>query len=103
MPLSVIVCLMDETTLNVWPKSIGLSTRADDTLADHEPIKCKVVHLKKGDILAFRGDLVHAGSGYDKDNWRMHAFLDSEMVERKANATWIIHKHAGDQLKRIIQ
>lgn len=46
------------------------------------------VCLEPGDVLVFRGDVVHAGAAYDSDNVRLHAYLDSNMVERRGNSTW---------------
>ena len=102
MPLSALVALMPGTKLNVWPKSIRLSTTSESDLAKVKPISCKVVELEEGDILVFRGDLVHAGSSYSEDNYRIHCFLDSDSVPRTENRTWIIGNHANETLRNII-
>ena len=54
-------------------------------------------------MLIFRGDFVHAGSGYDTDNYRIHYYLDSPLVPRVANRTWLIDKSSHEELRRIIQ
>lgn len=59
------------------------------------------VNLNKGDILLFRGDLVHSGSGYDDFNHRLHCYMDYGY--REPNKTWLIHKHASDDLRRLIE
>lgn len=33
------------------------------------------VHLERGDVLIFDGDLVHAGAAYEKSNVRVHVYL----------------------------
>lgn len=103
MPLSVLVCLMPETTLNVWPSSIKLTSLTEELLSKAKVIHCKVEKLEPGDILVFRGDLVHAGSSYENENIRLHAFLDSPLVPRTPNRTFIIHERGSEQLRRIIK
>lgn len=102
MPLSVIVALMPGTRLNVWPNSLGLVSLSDSEIKKVAPIACKVVEMEVGDVLVFRGDFVHAGSGYDTDNYRLHTFLDSAVVPRTLNRTWIIHKHGSEALRNVI-
>jgi ectoine hydroxylase-related dioxygenase (phytanoyl-CoA dioxygenase family) len=102
MPLSVIVSLMPETRLNVWPNSIRLVSASPDTVEMISPIPCEVIEMGVGDILVFRGDFIHAGSSYTKDNYRLHAFLDSPSVPRTPNRTWIIHRHGSEVLKKVI-
>ena len=102
MPLSVIVCLMPGTRLNVWPNSIRLASLSATIVKKINPIPCEVVEMNVGDILVFRGDFIHAGSSYTKDNYRLHAFLDSDLVPRTPNRTWIIHKDGSEALKNVI-
>lgn len=103
MPLALIVCLEPQTTLLTWPNSARLSLQSANELQDVSPIRCKQVSLNPGDILVFRGDFVHAGSGYQQDNVRIHYYLDSPLVPRTRNRTWLIQHHANDQMRRIIQ
>lgn len=102
MPLAALVSMMPGTTLNVWPKSIRLSTLNEALVEQIPSIKCRVVKLNAGDMIVFRGDLVHAGSSYKKDNYRLHTFLDSDAVERKPNSTWIVHKHGSESIRKVI-
>lgn len=44
--------------------------------------------LEKGDVLVFDGDVVHAGSAYDRANMRIHVYVDSVDCKRKHNATY---------------
>ncbi len=103
MPLAMIVCLMPETRLKIWPHSARLATSEPALLTRVKPIPCQEVELDRGDILVFRGDFVHAGSGYKADNYRIHYYLDSPDVSRANNRTWLIHKHGDEALRRIIK
>lgn len=85
VPCSVIVALMDNTTINVFSNSIKL-----DTINKNVKLKEEKLILSKGDIFIFRGDLVHAGSAYNDNNIRLHAYLDSNIVHRTKNRTFII-------------
>lgn len=60
------------------------------------------LNIDCSDIVIFRGDLVHAGSGYENENYRLHAYMDSPKVPRTINRTWLIAKHANDLMKQII-
>lgn len=104
MPLAILVSLMPNTKLNVWPKSIKLATDRNDLILDkiNGPIECVVAELDVGDILVFRGDLIHAGSSYSKDNYRLHSYLDSLFVKRTPNRTWVAHLDGTESLKNII-
>ena len=44
--------------------------------------------LQKGDLLAFDGDLVHAGAAYEENNTRIHVYLDVPSVHREHNTTY---------------
>ncbi len=44
--------------------------------------------LNPGDVLVMRGDLVHAGGGYEHGHFaRLHCYLDNPRVKRGANTT----------------
>lgn len=72
VPLLVLVGLMDETYLDIW---------------DSDGINKKLI-MDQGDVLIFRADMIHAGSSYEKENIRIHAYLDSPIVKRIPNRTW---------------
>jgi hypothetical protein len=55
--------------------------------------------LSRGDILFFRGDLIHAGSAYAEANVRLHMYLDHPMAPRDANRTWIVRRHASPEFQ----
>lgn len=90
VPLGCLVALQDGTKLDVWPKSIRLSTGPvrRRNLPNKAPIQREQVSLQRGDVLFFRGDLVHAGSSYAKTNHRVHFFLDNPEIRRPGNNTW---------------
>jgi len=97
MPLSVLVAIEPETKLHVWPKSIR-SCKSIKT----KSINRSTVTMNTGDIVVFRDDLVHAGSGYSNQNYRLHAYMDSPKVPRISNRTWLIAKHADQRMKDMI-
>jgi hypothetical protein len=47
----------------------------------------QVVSIKEGQLLLFRGDLVHAGSQYSSLNHRLHFYLDSSLCDRASDGT----------------
>jgi hypothetical protein len=100
MPNAAIIALEDDTTIDVWPKSIGLSNGLATIRSE---INRTTLELEKGDIFIFRGDLIHAGSRYEHDNVRIHTYLDSPVVPRDPNRTWIIHKHADPSIRKYIK
>ncbi|KAL3657082.1 hypothetical protein V7S43_017995 [Phytophthora oleae] len=57
-------------------------------------IEKKVIEIKKGDIIIFRGHFIHGGGDYKKLNYRVHCFLDPTKVKgrhaRKDNSIDLI-------------
>jgi hypothetical protein len=100
MPLLFLLALEDNTHLEVWPSSHLV-------IQGHRggpAIQSTTVELNAGDAILFRGDLVHAGAAYpDRQNLRIHAYLDSAAVPRDPNQTYIIYKHAAPSLRDLIQ
>ena len=82
MPLGILIALEDHTKLMVK----GLARRP--TTEGPRPRPGAAVNLNRGDVLIFRGDLIHAGAVYTQRNLRLHTFLDSGVVTRHANATY---------------
>ena len=101
--LAMLICTMPETKLNIWPGSIKLANMSEEELKKIPPIACREVKLNTGDVLLFRADFIHAGSGYQNNNYRIHAFLDSDKVQRPPNVTWTVHRDGNQELIRIIQ
>ena len=53
------------------------------SLEDETPfyIDNKTIHLRKGEFCLFKGDVVHAGASFKKDNFRFHCKLGFESVQ----------------------
>ena len=64
MPLSLMLAVQEGTRLWVFPKGCQASDAA------------VLVRIPVGAMLVWRGDLVHAGAGYDVDHVRVHAYVD---------------------------
>jgi len=72
IPLLVLVSIMPDTYLDLW-----------DANGNHE-----CVSMDAGDVLIFKADTVHAGSAYQRENIRIHVYLDSPMIQRIHNRVW---------------
>ena len=64
VPLSVMVAIEPGARLWIFPE--GCESRENALL----------VELNLGDILVWRGDIVHAGAGYHVIHYRVHAYVD---------------------------
>ena len=87
MPLGCVIAVMPNTPFIVWHGAI----RCFDRPADGRVFHPKVLMLQPGDMLIFRGDLVHAGAAFDEFNVRIHAYLDVKGVLRHDNDTQPMH------------
>jgi hypothetical protein len=75
MPLACLVALTDGTVFDVWPYAICF-----DKSRTYKPMQ---IRLNAGDVLIFRGDLVHAGAAVGEvENVRIHAYLDADGIKR---------------------
>lgn len=72
IPLLVLVSIMPDTYLDLL-----------DTNGIHERVS-----MDAGDILIFRADTVHAGSAYQRENIRIHVYLDNPVIQRIHNRVW---------------
>jgi len=79
-PCGCLVTLTEGTHICVWPGAINYGGLT----------KKRKIDLHPGDVLVFRGDLVHAGGAYTEENYRIHTFLDSRRVSRKKNRTYLV-------------
>jgi len=94
-PLLFLLALEPDTRLDVWSGSHVKGGR---------PCRRRTLRLDAGDAVFFRADLVHAGSAYEKSNRRLHIYLDSPIVPRRPNRTWVIYKHADRAMQeRIVE
>ena len=77
--LVMITALQDGTKLPIHPFDKGG--------------KCEMRLLNKGDLLVFRGDLIHFGAEYDKLNIRIHSYIDSPSApKRDPDRTYMAEK-----------
>lgn len=74
VPLVMFLATEDDTKLHVRPFDKG---GAEETIT-----------LNAGDLVIFRGDLSHAGAAYDKDNLRIHVYIDSKLHARRKDDTF---------------
>ena len=83
--LSMIIALQDGTNLIVYPFDKG---GEEVTLT-----------LNAGDIVIFRGDLIHTGAAYDICNLSVHAHIDSPRAPRQRDAmtTYAVDGSGGAQ------
>lgn len=91
IPLGCLICIMENTTLDIWKKSHRLPVLHSDITDNIKEISRTTICLNVGDMLVFRGDLVHAGSSYTSDNYRVHLFMDSTKIKRNKNRTWFMN------------
>lgn len=73
-PLGLILAFESGTTLDIQPKE------------SKTPIR---LAIPVGDILLFRGDLIHAGSPYKKRNSRLHMYVEDAAFRRALNRTYL--------------
>jgi hypothetical protein len=86
VPYGAILALQDETRFVVWAGS-HLCARATTSRILSKCEK-RILLLNKGDVLFFRGDLIHAGASYTEENIRLHAYLDHHAVTRHPDRTY---------------
>ena len=81
--LSMILSLQDDTRLVVYPFDKG-----------GEKV---LLTLNAGDIVIFRGDLIHSGAAYDTCNISLHLYIDSPRApqQRDAKATYAVDAKGG--------
>ncbi len=65
---------MDDTAFDIWPRAI----RSDASCK----IKPMQVKLRAGDVIVFRGDLVHGGAATEVENVRVHCYLNAGGIVR---------------------
>ena len=98
IPLACILALQDDTPFDVWPGAITFN-------GEGEPFEHCTVVLNRGDVLIFRGDLVHAGAAFGNANARLHTYLDVEGVNREPDQTFYMDKedHILPRGKRLLK
>lgn len=76
IPLIVLISIMDNTVIDVWENSINWMKMADNDIFN-PPIQKKTITLQSGQICVLRGDLIHAGSAYADENFRIYSFYNN--------------------------
>lgn len=89
IPLIMLVSIMDDTTIDIWENSHNWMRLHDNESFD-KPVAKKTICLEKGQICILRGDVIHAGTGYTKENIRLYSFYDSYSVMPNNNKVYII-------------
>jgi len=64
------VALQDSSFLDVWPESTRFNGGTKNA------IQCCQLLLNRGDVVVFRGDLVHGGAAFAELNIRVHCYLE---------------------------
>lgn len=65
---------------------VGVSDNSRFLISDKNRVK--TIYINKGDIIVFRGDVLHAGAEYYSENIRLHAYVDSKKYKREKNTTY---------------
>ena len=102
MPLACLVALSDGTKLCVYNYGINMIKTDSNITAISQRITPMTLLLKAGDVVVFRGDLIHAGGEYDEDNYRLHAYIDSNRVPRTPNRTFVVKNYGTQKMRKIL-
>ena len=82
IPLVVMVPLSGDTPFLTVPGSINRKTTHNGRIELHSPRDMVEIIIRRGDILIFRADLVHAGAGFsledEESNYRIHMIISAE-------------------------
>jgi ectoine hydroxylase-related dioxygenase (phytanoyl-CoA dioxygenase family) len=81
IPNFALYALDDDTTIEIWNESHKLF------LEKHfpkKPIFRETIKLNKGDIIIWKACFVHAGSAYQKENWRLLFTIGINTLYKKA-------------------
>lgn len=83
-----LIAIMPGSSLTIWK---GLFNNNIASLSDF--IFPSVISLDVGDLLVFTSDLIHAGSAYEQENYRIHLYLDTVVQRHTSNRTWRVDKN----------
>jgi ectoine hydroxylase-related dioxygenase (phytanoyl-CoA dioxygenase family) len=96
IPYSLLLALDEHTRLTVYPGSHRLSEKGNE-----EHFYQSEICLSPGDVIFFRGDLLHAGCAYNQKNARVHMYLDSTTHVREKDRTWILEQQPVHLVGRV--
>ena len=89
IPVIVLTAIMDNTSIHIWENSHNWMRLHDDQSFE-PPVEKKTIILDRGQICVLRGDVIHAGTAYTKENIRMYSFYDSFHVLSNQNKVYSI-------------
>ena len=90
MPLLLMIPLEDNTTLHIWNPSRAILAGT----YRFTKVKSSVLTINKGDLVVFRGDLIHAGSEWNGSaKYRLHCYFHHPSVPFPDNQTWRVNKN----------
>ena len=89
IPVIVLTAIMDNTSIHIWENSHNWMRLHDDQSFE-PPVEKKTIILDRGQICVLRGDVIHAGTAYTKENIRMYSFYDSFHVLSNENKVYSI-------------
>lgn len=81
LPCALMVCVHPRTRLATYGWNRLAAERHEEKIHELEP----------GDVLVFRGDLIHCGMEYNKENIRLHCYLDVEGERYIENETQLMY------------
>eukprot|EP00039_Didymoeca_costata_P004956 m.77187 g.77187 ORF g.77187 m.77187 type:complete len:724 (-) comp12609_c0_seq1:125-2296(-) len=98
VPLSVMVAVQPGSKLCLWDDEFRHSRRREKTEFKFGPPN--TLGLSVGDIVIWRGDVVHCGAPYDYYNVRLFAYLDTPYVAHDENRVFFIEGSLSENKKR---
>ena len=101
VPWSVILCVDLQSQFVLWRNS-HKHIRDEYAVAGCGDVARVDLHLNKGDVLVFRGDLLHAGARYERKNIRIHAYVDHPLVKRPPNETMTVDLIGNYKLREVV-
>jgi ectoine hydroxylase-related dioxygenase (phytanoyl-CoA dioxygenase family) len=104
-PMGVLIALSPGgARLRVWTGSYQMhAPDARQKLQRAPPFPAELLELERGDMVMFRGDLVHAGAGYKEENLRIHAYVDSPGVKRPPDQTFLLGEDQYDWQRALLE
>jgi ectoine hydroxylase-related dioxygenase (phytanoyl-CoA dioxygenase family) len=106
-PFGMLIALQNGTRLKIWTGSCRCWVDGNDgwptlDLTAPDQFESRMVTLQKGQVLVFRGDLIHAGAAYESRNVRVHCFLDVPDLTRVKRKTYPLHKYSESVQARFL-
>ena len=98
MPLLAFIPLEDNTQLYIWNPSKGILNGTYRNVT----VKPSLLTVHRGDLVIFRGDLIHAGAEWNgSPRYRLHCFFHHPLVPFPDNATWKIVDNTNPHFEHV--